>query len=103
MYIYSRMTDEEIVALAKQGDESAFTEIFDRYKRIVRLNAGAYFIEGGDPDDIIQEGMIGLFQAVRDYDAQNSAGASFNTFARLCIVRQISSAIRIASAKKNSP
>lgn len=100
---YCNMTDEDVVELAKGGDEAAFTVIFERYKKTVRVKAKMYYIAGGDPDDIIQEGMIGLFQAVRDYDREKSGSASFNTFAQMCIGRQIASAIRIASSKKNSP
>lgn len=100
---YCDMTDEAVVELAKKGIEPAFAEILDRYKKTVRIKARMYYIEGGDPDDIIQEGMIGLFKAVRDYDREKAGSASFNTFANLCIVRQISSAIKIASSKKNSP
>ena len=98
---YKELKDEMIVELAKNGDEAALSEVFDRYKLVVKLKAKSYYIAGGDPDDTIQEGMIGLFQAVRDYD--ENKGASFNTFAQLCIDRQIMTAIKKAESKKNTP
>ena len=98
---YKGFSDEEIVLLAKRGDEKALSEVFERYKLVVRIKAKSNYIAGGDPDDTIQEGMIGLFQAVRDYD--EGKGASFNTFAQLCIDRQIITAIKKAASKKNSP
>ncbi|MBR6700643.1 MAG: sigma-70 family RNA polymerase sigma factor [Firmicutes bacterium] len=98
---YKELRDEEIVILAKKGDEAALSEVFERYKTVVRVKAKSYFIAGGDPDDTIQEGMIGLFQAVRDFD--ENKGAAFNTFAQLCIDRQIMTAIKKAASKKNSP
>ena len=101
MEIYKVLRDEEIVRLAKNGDEEALSEVFERYKMVVRIKAKTYYIAGGDPDDIIQEGMIGLFQAVRDYEEHK--GATFNTFAQLCIDRQIMTAIKKAASKKNSP
>lgn len=98
---YKGIRDEEMVALAKKGDEAALTEIFERYKLVVRVKAKSYYIAGGDPDDTIQEGMIGLFQAVRDF--RDDRGASFSTFAQLCIDRQIMTAIKKAASKSNSP
>ncbi len=65
-------TDEELVVFAKSGDDLAFQEISDRLKEVVKIKAASYFIEGGDKDDLIQEGMIGLFKAVLSFDALNS-------------------------------
>ena len=93
--------DEQLVPRAKAGDEAAYREIFERYKDMVRKTAGRFFIAGGDREDLIQEVMIGLFQAVRDFDPEREA--SFSSFARLCVERQILTAIRNASSRKNAP
>ena len=94
-------SDEKLVILAKEGSDLAFQEISDRLKETVKIKAASYFIEGGDRDDLIQEGMIGLFKAVRDFD--ESKGIKFRTFASVCIDRQIVSAVRKASNTKNEP
>lgn len=94
-------TDEEVVVLAKMGDDEAFEEIINRYKETVRIRAASYFIDGGDRDDLIQEGMIGLFRAVKDFNSEKEI--RFTTFAGLCIDRQIVSAVRKASSLKNDP
>lgn len=101
MIDYNDLSDEKLVEFAKQGEQPAYSEIFDRYKEIVKIKARAFYIAGGENDDIIQEGMIGLFNAVRDYDEEK--GFSFSTFAGICIERQIATAIKKASSKKNSP
>lgn len=101
MSVYNDLSDEQLVKHAKRGEQSAYSEIFDRYKEIVKIKARTFYIAGGDNDDIIQEGMIGLFNAVRDYDGEK--GFSFSTFAGICIERQIATAIKKASSKKNSP
>lgn len=93
--------DEQLIPKAKAGDEAAYSEIFERYKNMVRKTAGKFYIAGGDREDLIQEGMIGLFQAVRDFDPEREA--AFASFARLCVERQILSAIRKASSRKNAP
>ena len=98
---YFGLKDEELVKMAKTGDEGALAVIFDKYKSIVKIKAQLHYIPGGDHDDVIQEGMIGLFQAVRDYS--EGKGASFNSFAQLCIDRHIAMAIRKAASLKNSP
>ena len=95
------MNDEQLVREAKAGDEAAFREVFERYKNMVRKTAGRFFIAGGDREDLIQEGMIGLFRAVRDFDPEREV--SFAAFARLCVERQILTAIRSASSRKNAP
>lgn len=98
---YSGLSDEKLVEFAKKGEQPAYSEIFERYKGTVKIKARTFYIAGGDNDDIIQEGMIGLFNAVRDYDSEK--GFSFSTFAGICIERQIATAIKSASSKKNSP
>ena len=85
----------------RAGNEQAIEYIFERYKYIVRKKAKAMFLAGGDSDDLIQEGMIGLYKAVRDYDKKKDA--SFMTFAGMCINRQILNAVTASNRKKNTP
>ncbi len=94
-------TDEELVALARLGDTRAEEALYARYKNMVRVKTHAYFIIGADRDDLLQEGMIGLYKAVRDYSAD--CGASFRTFAQMCIHRQIVTAIKTATRQKHIP
>ena len=94
-------TDEELVARAKNGDSDATRRILTRYHYFVRLKANSYFLAGGDGDDLIQEGYIGLFKAVRDYEYGRST--SFRSFAELCVTRQIITAIKTASRQKHLP
>ena len=98
---YQNLTDEQIIALTKTGDRQALDFLLDRHKKLVKQKARAYFIMGADGDDIIQEGMIGLYKAVRDYDRQKNV--PFASFASLCIERQILTAIKNASRQKHSP
>ena len=98
---YGAMADEELVALAKRHDSSASDELYHRYKNIVRGKARPYFLVGADREDLIQEGMIGLFKAIRDYDAEKNS--SFNPFAQICITRQILTAIKQATRIKHRP
>ena len=98
---YWEMEDEALVLAANAGEETAFHVIFERYKNLVKKKSRSFYLDGGDPEDLIQEGMIGLFKAVRDYDAEKNV--SFGFFAKLCIERQISTAIRLASGKNNIP
>ena len=93
--------DETLAQLAQGGDRRAEEELIDRYKGQVRIRAKAYYILGADREDVVQEGMIGLFKAVRGYDP--AGGASFATFAAVCIDRQIQDAIKAASRKKHEP
>lgn len=95
------MTDEALVTLAQQGDGAAMEELYHRYKNMVRLNARPYFLISGDRDDLIQEGMIGFYKAVRDYDGDKNA--AFATFAELCVTRQIKSALRSSNRQKHIP
>ena len=98
---YRTLSDEDIVTLGRSGDKAALEHIMSEYKPIVRQKAKDYFILGGDRDDIVQEGMIGLFKAIRDFD--NTKLASFKTFAQMCIKRQIITAIKTATRKKHLP
>ena len=93
--------DETLASKANLGDEKAENEILERYKGLVVKIARSYFILGGEMEDIVQEGMIGLFKAIKGYDKKKNA--SFKTFATMCIKHQIQSAIKVANAKKNSP
>ena len=95
------MTDEGLVELAQGGYAGAADVLIERYKGMVRSRSRAYFIVGADTEDIIQEGMIGLFKAIRDYRPE--ATASFSTFAQLCVTRQILSAIKAAARQKHMP
>lgn len=93
--------EEQLVQLAKQGHSEATRRLMTRYHHFVRMKAISYFIAGGDSDDLIQEGYIGLFKAIRDY--QSHRAASFRSFAELCVTRQIITAIKTASRQKHSP
>lgn len=94
-------SDEELIVLYRTGSEKAIEVIFERYKNLVRKKAKAMFLAGGDNDDLIQEGMIGLYKAVRDYKAEKEA--SFATFASMCINRQMITAVTASNRKKNVP
>jgi RNA polymerase sporulation-specific sigma factor len=94
-------SDEEVVKLAKTGDETATEYIINKYKNFVRVKAKSYFLVGADREDIIQEGMIGLFKAIRDFKADKLS--SFRAFAELCITRQIITAIKTATRQKHIP
>ena len=95
------MTDEALAALAQTGDREAEDIIIRRYVEMVRGKAHLYFIVGADSEDVIQEGMIGLFKAIHDYSG--SREATFKTFAELCINRQILTAVKTASRLKHQP
>ncbi|MGM0509034.1 MAG: sigma-70 family RNA polymerase sigma factor [Fusobacteriota bacterium] len=92
---------ENLINAAQSGEESALSEIFDRYKSFVYFKARNYFLMGGDKEDLIQEGMIGLLNAIRGYDEEGLA--SFRTFASICIKRQLITAIKSANANKHTP
>lgn len=93
--------DEKMAALAQAGDGEAEEALLQKYKTIVKKRAASYYMAGADRDDVVQEGMIGVFKAIRDYDSRK--GASFSTFAELCINRQIVTAIKAALRYKHSP
>lgn len=98
---YEKLTDEELAALSAAGDETATECILSKYKNLVRSKARMYFLAGADREDIIQEGMIGLFKAIRDFDS--SKPASFRGFAELCVKRQIITAVKTATRQKHMP
>ncbi|MDX1620433.1 MAG: RNA polymerase sporulation sigma factor SigH [Nitriliruptorales bacterium] len=100
-HLETSLTDEELVDEVRDGNDDALTELLHRYRRFARAKARSYFLIGGDREDIVQEGMIGLYKAVRDYAAEH--GASFRSFAELCITRQILTAIKTATRQKHSP
>lgn len=99
--LYDSKSDEELISLLRDGDERVIDYLMDKYKGLVRKKAGNMFILGADRDDLIQEGMIGLFRSIRDYDPGRDA--SFYTFADLCILRQMYKAIEAANAQKHAP
>lgn len=99
--ILHELRDEELIKLYREGNEDAIDIIFERYKYLVRKKAKAMFIAGGDNDDLIQEGMIGLYKAVRDYDEDKQT--AFSTFAGMCINRHIMSAVTASNRMKNMP
>ena len=93
--------DEYLVALAKEGRSDAYDKLVRRYRRFVRVKSSSYFLLGGDADDLMQEGMLGLFKAIRDYKTEREA--SFRGFAELCITRQIITAVKTATRNKHTP
>lgn len=98
---YEHMSDEQLIRKYREGDRQIIDYIMEKYKNLVRKEANAMFLLGGENDDLIQEGMIGLFKAVQDYDTEKEA--SFHSFARLCVTRQMYSAIEASKRKKHSP
>lgn len=96
-----RVEDGYLIALAKQGHADAYDRIVRRYYGFVRLKASSYFLAGGDSDDLIQEGLVGLYKAVRDYRTDRES--SFRNFAELCITRQIITAVKTATRNKHTP
>ena len=98
---YQNLTDEEVVELCHQGETLAEEYLLDKYKNFVRSKARSYFLIGADHEDIVQEGMIGLYKAIRDYRPEKLS--SFRAFAELCITRQIITAIKTATRQKHIP
>ena len=95
------LDDHYLVALAKEGRTDAYDAIIRRYRGFVRLKASSYFLLGGESDDLIQEGLVGLYKAVRDYRTDRES--SFRNFAELCITRQIITAVKTATRNKHTP
>ena len=95
------MTDEQLIRKLREGETGIIDYLMEKYKNLVRKEANAMYLLGGETDDLIQEGMIGLFKAVQDYDLDQEA--SFFSFARLCVTRQLYSAIEASKRKKHSP
>src|SRR5690349_5250799 len=95
------LSDEEVLSLAWSGDRLAVEHLLSRYRGFVENRARSYYLSGADRDDVIQEGMIGLYKAIRDYKAER--GAPFRAFAEVCVTRQIISAVKSASRRKHLP
>ncbi len=98
---YDTMTDEQLIRKLREGDAAITDYIMDKYKNLVRRKAKAMYLLGGENDDLIQEGMIGLFKAIRDYDLEQDA--SFYSFAELCVSRQMYTAIKLSQRQKHMP
>jgi RNA polymerase sporulation-specific sigma factor len=95
------LEDSYLVALAKAGSADAYERIVKRYRGFVRLKASSYFLLGGEAEDLIQEGLLGLYKAIRDFRSDRES--SFRNFAELCITRQIITAVKTASRNKHAP
>ena len=98
---FKETEDDELVELARSGDDKAIEELLHRYRHYARAKARTYFLAGADKEDIVQEGMIGLFKAIRDFQADKNT--AFRVFAELCITRQIITAIKTATRQKHIP
>jgi len=98
---FDSMPDEQVVILAQETDGPALEYLLNKYKNFVRTKARSYFLIGADHEDIVQEGMIGLYKAIRDYKAERLS--SFRAFAELCVTRQIITAIKTATRQKHIP
>jgi len=96
-----QVEDSFLIALAKQGNKDAYHRLVRRYYGFVRLKASSYFLAGGDSEDLIQEGLVGLYKAIRDYRSDRES--SFRNFAELCITRQIITAVKTATRNKHTP
>ncbi len=96
-----QLDDSYLLALAKQGSPDAYDQLVRRYYSFVRLKASSYFLIGGDSDDLIQEGLVGLYKAIRDFRSDRES--SFRNFAELCITRQIITAVKTATRNKHTP
>jgi RNA polymerase sporulation-specific sigma factor len=96
-----QVDDGYLLALAKRGDATAYDRLVRRYYGFVRLKASSYFLAGGDSEDLIQEGLVGLYKAIRDFRADRES--SFRNFAELCITRQIITAVKTATRNKHTP
>lgn len=97
----ARDREEALIRAAQQGDQAASGELLRRYRGLIRCKARTYFLAGADRDDVIQEGMIGLFKAIRDFDP--SRQTSFHSFAELCVTRQMITAVKSATRHKHAP
>lgn len=98
---YGALTDEQIVAQIKQGDENALSYLLEKYRELVNIKVGKYFMIGAEREDIVQEGMIGLFKAIKSYNPEKQN--SFKTFANICIERQLITAIKSSNRQKHMP
>ena len=98
---YNKISDEEIIKLIKSGDKSALDFIMNKYKEVVNIKVSKYFIIGAEKEDIVQEGLIGLYKAIKNFDPEKEN--SFKTFANLCIERQLITAIKTSNRQKHMP
>jgi RNA polymerase sporulation-specific sigma factor len=98
---FAQVSDDDLVLRAWDGDDQALSTLLARYRNFVRIKARSYFLVGADREDVVQEGMIGLYKAIRDFDATRQS--SFRAFAELCVTRQIITAIKTATRQKHGP
>lgn len=98
---FNNMTDSDLISLVKSGDKHALNFLLNKYKELVNIKVGKYFIIGAEREDSVQEGMIGLYKAIRDFDVDKQN--SFKTFANLCIERQLITAIKTSNRQKHMP
>lgn len=98
---YNNLSDEDVIKLIKQGDNQALSYLLERYKELVNIKVGKYYIVGAEREDTVQEGMIGLFKAIKCFDSQKQN--SFKTFANICIERQLITAIKTSNRQKHMP
>lgn len=98
---YENLSDEKVVLLAQGGDKHATDYIVHKYRSFVEIRSIPYFMAGGERDDLVQEGLIGLYKAIKSFSKDKNA--NFKTFAEICVVRQMISAVKTSTRKKNSP
>lgn len=98
---YNKMSDEDLINVIKSGDKNALEYLIDKYKELVNMKVGKYFMVGSEKDDIVQEGLIGLYKAVKCYNSEKQN--SFKTFANMCIERQLITAIKSSNRQKHMP
>jgi len=98
---FNKLSDEEVIKLIKNGDKNALDYIINKYKDVVNIKVSKYFIIGAEKDDIVQEGLIGLYKAIKSFDCEKDN--SFKTFANLCIERQLITAIKTSNRQKHMP
>ncbi len=98
---YINLKDEEIIVEIKQGNDEALAYLLDKYKNLVNIKISKYFIVGAEKDDIFQEGMIGLYKAIKDYDSNKQS--SFKSFANICVERQLITAVKSSNRQKHMP
>ncbi len=98
---YSNLQDEDVIKLIRQGDDQALTYLIDKYKELVNIKVSKYYITGAERDDTVQEGLIGLFKAVKCFDETKQN--TFKTFANICIERQLITAIKSSNRQKHMP
>lgn len=98
---YNELPDEQVALLARKGDQKAMEYIVGKYTNFVKMRSGPYFLAGAEREDLVQEGLIGLYKAIKSFDGERCA--SFKTFAEVCVVRQMITAVKSSTRKKNSP